>query len=206
MYSFVKTGMFLSAAALAGCASGIEETSRLDVSLIGFSEQRGPSTAPAEIGETINVTTEADALSALAQTLVRRSQARHGVTSAAQTDGRNKLVSADALVRNLRAMNDQMDSVEAAVHTHNARLKNLDMERDLGLISEADYAAQADSIRQSQNRIAAALSDTISNTETVQTNLQDASDRGHSGLHWHMSATAQLTREAQAARDAILRR
>ncbi|WP_299147326.1 hypothetical protein [uncultured Tateyamaria sp.] len=184
----------------------MEETSRLDVSLIGFSEQRGPSTAPAEVVETIDVTTEAQALSALAQTLVRRSKARQGVTPVAQTDGRNELVSADALVRSLRAMNDQMDSVEAALHTQSARLKNLNMERDLGLISEADYAAQTDSIRQSQNWIADALSDTIANTETAQVNLRDATDRGHSGLHWHMSATAQLTREAQAARDAILLR
>ncbi|MEL6450325.1 MAG: hypothetical protein AAFQ19_03625 [Pseudomonadota bacterium] len=120
---------------------------------------------------------------------------------------RVELVSANALVRSIRGMNAQMDALQlslpALLAEQDAEIADLQMRRDSGALSEAAYAASMENIRQSRALIAAHLSDTVTQAELAQGNLQEASQRGQTGLDWHLGATGELMREAQSARSSI---
>ncbi|MEO0401598.1 MAG: hypothetical protein AAF214_04415 [Pseudomonadota bacterium] len=230
---------------LGGCAYDVQETSRLDVTLIGFSEQRGPSTEPkiAEV-ENVDAVVQADALNALAADLVRRSTVRGAVQGAAVGCGlavvtggnakscatgiaagglvggvagkakgkrdvarRVELVSASALVRSLRDMNDQIEVLDLSLtdllDEQDAELAALKVRREMGVVTDVDYAAGVDNIRQSRALIAEALTGTINRAEAAHANLEQATQQGQTGLHWHTSATSQVARDAYSARSRI---
>jgi len=120
---------------------------------------------------------------------------------------RVELVSANALVRSVRGMNGQMDTLQLSLPEllaeQDAELRDLKLRRDTQALTDAEYETGVDAIRQSRARIAQALTATIHNAETAHANLQDATRQGQDGLDWHLSATSQLAREAHSARSSI---
>lgn len=126
-----------------------------------------------------------------------------------QTEVQNRieLVSADSLVRSIRGMNSQMDALELGLPEvlaeQNAEFRDLELRREVGAIEPQEYNQGVTAIRDSRARIAEALTLTITQAEQAQQNLQAAEAQGQSGLDWHMSATAQIAREAHSARSMI---
>ncbi|WP_299146117.1 hypothetical protein [uncultured Tateyamaria sp.] len=221
-------------AALAACAPGAQDTTRLDTSLL---------TASATDVDAAEIEDQAEALNRMARDLVRRSTAKSAaqgalvgcgiavvtnapnrcVTGAAagaatgaivghtrgkrEVTKRVELVSANALVRSVRGMNGQMDTLQLSLPDllaeQDAELQDLKIRRDAQALSQADYETSVDAIRQSRARIAEALTATIRNAEQAHANLEDATRQGQDGLDWHLSATSQLAREAHSARSSI---
>ena len=122
-------------------------------------------------------------------------------------DARVELISANELVRSIRGMNQQMDALEVSLPEllaeQDAELSDLEIRRDAGVLTVADYEAGVDTIRQSRARIAEALILTSEQSKQANFNMQKAAQDGQNGLDWHLSATAQLAREAESARSTI---
>ena len=122
-------------------------------------------------------------------------------------EARVELVSADALVRSIRGMNGQMDAIEITLPElmaeQDAELADLDMRRELGVVSRSEYKKAVSAITDSRARIAESLTLTVAQAEQANFNLQKAGQQGQDGLDWHLSATAQLAREADSARSLI---
>ena len=118
-----------------------------------------------------------------------------------------ELVSANALVRSIRGMNGQMRDIKLSLpellEEQDAELSDLKMRREAGALSEADYSSGVAAIRESRATIAHALSATIEQSKIARANLEDASQRGQSGLEWHLGATSALERDATSARSRI---
>lgn len=155
--------------------------------------------------------------------LVSRSNARNCVTGAAvggavgaavghqagkrQVQKRVDLVSANALVRSLRGMTEQMNAITVSLpellREQDAELADLAMRRDTGALSDADYAAGVDAIRTSRAELAAALSASEETARQARANMDDATRQGQTGLDWHMLTTDGLARDAHSARSSI---
>ena len=124
-----------------------------------------------------------------------------------EVDARVELVSANALVRSIRGMNGQMEALELSLpellSEQDAELADLKMRQDTGAITSGEYEAGVAAIRQSRAQIAEALTSTIARAETAHGNLEEASQRGQTGLDWHLGATSSLAREATSARSTI---
>ncbi|MEL6806500.1 MAG: hypothetical protein AAFO97_01865 [Pseudomonadota bacterium] len=115
-----------------------------------------------------------------------------------------ELVPAVALVDDIQDISGQLDAVETSLPALIARqddaLADLTARRDAGVVSEAAFNAEIAAIKQVRTRVDAALAATATQAEQANFNMQTASQRGQSGLDWHLSATAELAREAQVAR------
>ena len=120
---------------------------------------------------------------------------------------RVELVSADALVRSIRGMNGQMDALELSLPDllaeQDAEFRDLEMRRDAGAVTPQEYNERVNAILGSRARLTEALTLTIAQVEQAQSNIEGAASQGQSGLDWHLSATAQLAREANSARSMI---
>ena len=141
------------------------------------------------------------AAGAVAGGLIGRQVGENGV------EARVELVSADAVVRSIRGMNNQMDAIEITlpelIAEQDAELTDLEMRRELSVISRSEYKKGVSAITDSRTRIAESLTLTVAQAEQANFNLQKAGEQGQDGLDWHLSATAQLAREADSARSLI---
>ncbi|MBY5933650.1 hypothetical protein KUV51_11620 [Tateyamaria omphalii] len=124
-----------------------------------------------------------------------------------QVQKRVDLVSANALVRSLRGMTDQMDAITVSLpellREQDAELADLAMRRDAGALSDAEYEAGVDAIRLSRAELAAALSASEDTARRARANMDEAAQQGQTGLDWHMLTTDALVREAHSARSSI---
>lgn len=220
---------------VAGCATGVDGTTRADTQHFNFAAQ-SPDTAL--------VLDQADALEKMSTELVRRSTLRGaaagalvgcGLVVVAAGNGKNcvagaatsglvgaaignaagkravdrqvELVSANALVRSIRGMNDHMDALDLTLPEllaeQDAELADLTLRRDAGALTEAEFDAQVEAIRLSRAHLATTLTETARNAETTQTQLEEAADRGQTGLDWHMHSVGAIAREATSARSTI---
>lgn len=122
-------------------------------------------------------------------------------------DTRVELVSADALVKSIRGMNGQMDALQISlpelIAEQDAELSDMKMRRDVGALSQTEYEQGVFTISQSRARIAHALTLTEEQAKQANFNMQNVGEQGQDGLDWHLSATAQLAREANSARSMI---
>lgn len=123
------------------------------------------------------------------------------------TDDPAEMVSAAALVQSIRGMNGQMDMLEVSLPDllaqQDAELTDLELRRDVGSMSQAEYEQSVFAISQSRARIAHALTLTEEQAKQANYNMQIAGSQGQDGLGWHLSATAQLAREASSVRSLI---
>lgn len=120
------------------------------------------------------------------------------------SDREVELVPAVALVDNIQDISGQMDAVEtglpALIAEQDAELADLSARRDAGVVSESTFNAEVAAINEIRTRLDSALALTATQAEQANFNMQTASERGQVGLDWHLSATAELAREAQVAR------
>lgn len=120
---------------------------------------------------------------------------------------RMELVSANAIVRSIRASNVQLDDISTRLPIFLARqesdLSALAALRGAGTIAEAEYEARLDAIRASRAELAEALMMSSQQARLASANLREAAAQGQSGLECHISAVEQMERETVSARSQI---
>lgn len=120
---------------------------------------------------------------------------------------RVEIVSVNALSRNIRRTNDQMDDIHISLRDTLARqeieLADLRNQRDAGQVSAAAYNAHVATIKRDRAELAHALTLSFKQAKAATAHLQEAAAKGQTGLEWHMSATSQLTRDIESARSQI---
>ena len=207
-------------AILGACAPANEITTRAELDPLGFRED--PNATAIEI--------QADALQQMTNQLAQDSALPRAYNSALVSCGvaifapakatgcklggerramfgRDRgveLVPAVALVDNIQDISGQLDAVETGlpelIAQQDAELTDLNARRDAGVVSESAFNAEVAAINQIRTRLDAALALTATQAEQANFNIQTASQRGQAGLDWHLSATAELAREAEIAR------
>lgn len=117
------------------------------------------------------------------------------------------LVSANALTRNIRRTNDQVDNIMISLRetlaSQEIELADLRRQRDAGHITPAAYNAHVQTIKNDRAELAQALMLSESKAKQATKHLQDAASQGQTGLDWHLSATGQLERDIESARSQI---
>ena len=207
-------------AILGACAPANEITTRAELDPLGFRED--PNATAIEI--------QADALQQMANQLAQDSALPRAYNSALVSCGvaifapakatgcklggerramfgRDRgveLVPAVALVDNIQDISGQLDAVETGlpelIAQQDAELTDLNARRDAGVVSVSAFNAEVAAINQIRTRLDAARALTATQAEQANFNIQTASQRGQAGLDWHLSATAELAREAEIAR------
>jgi len=124
-----------------------------------------------------------------------------------QVEKRMQLVSPSDLVRTIGKSTDQVAQIEMSLPSllaaQDIELAEMTQKLKQGEITEADYAAKADKIRQDRAELAQTLSLSAAQAQTAHNNLKDAAAQGQTGLDWHINATGFLAKDVMSARDTI---
>lgn len=111
------------------------------------------------------------------------------------------------LMRSLRTTQDHVDqmnkSLPQVLADQDVALAKLRTQRETGQISQAAYDAGIADIRNSRAAIAEALTLSGKEMQASRANLQNAVDRGQTGLDGHLDATRTLEKDVYSARSAI---
>ena len=117
------------------------------------------------------------------------------------------LASPNALVRNLRKANGSLAEIETSLPEllaqQDAELNHLSLAFASNQVSKQTHDQRVAAIRQDRAALAQALLQSAQESKQAAANLRAASDAGHTGLDWHISATDQLARETLSARSTI---
>lgn len=120
---------------------------------------------------------------------------------------RVEIASPNAMVRNIRHANDQLDEIEvslpALLAAQDAELDALALAQAAGTVSQTQYNERTTQIAADRAALAEALTLSAGQAELAAQNLRDAAAQGQTGLEWHISATSQLARETTSARSSI---
>jgi len=120
---------------------------------------------------------------------------------------RVEIASPNALVRNIRQANDQLDHIEVSLPTllaaQDAELDALAIAIAAGTISQTQHDKRIAQIAADRAALAEALTLSATQAELATQNLRDAAAQGQTGLEWHISAASQLARETTSARSSI---
>jgi hypothetical protein len=120
---------------------------------------------------------------------------------------RVEIASPNALVRNIRHANAQLDQIEttlpALLASQDAELDALAIALAGGTISQKKHDARKAQIAADRAALAHALTLSASQSQLAEQNLRTAAEQGQTGLDWHISATSQLARESISARSSI---
>ncbi|WP_420010895.1 hypothetical protein [Tateyamaria sp.] len=113
----------------------------------------------------------------------------------------------DMLMRSLRTTQDHMDrmnlSLPQVLAQQDAELAQLQTAHEKGEINQAAYDDGINSIRQSRADIAEALTMSEKQVRASRANIQNAVDKGQTGLDWHLKATQALQDDVYSARSGI---
>jgi len=124
-----------------------------------------------------------------------------------QVSQRVDLVSANKLVRSIRATNDGMDvlttSLPALLKAQDTELENLSFKRDMGTITQAAFEKRYVEIKENRAQLAHSLTFSAAQAKQAGQNLQDAASQGQTGLEWHFGATQHIAKQAASARSSI---
>ena len=117
------------------------------------------------------------------------------------------LASPNALVRNLRKANTNLDAITTSLPQvlaqQDAELNRLTLAYAANQISRETHETALHTIRQERANLAEALMITVKEAKLANSNLKHAASQGHSGLDWHIAATEKLARETHSARSTI---
>lgn len=120
---------------------------------------------------------------------------------------RVEIASPNALVRNIRHANAQLDEIELGLPkllaSQDAELDALAIAVAAGTITQVQHDSRKAQIRADRAALAEALTLSASQSKLAEDNLRVAARQGQTGLDWHISATSQLTRETVSARSSI---
>lgn len=120
---------------------------------------------------------------------------------------RMELVSANALVRSIRASNDQLSDITTDLPNflaaQDAKVKNLVAQKNSGALDEAEFDARMASIRASRSELAETLLMSSQKARIASANLREAAAQGQTGLEWHIGAVDQMEDQTMSARSQI---
>lgn len=120
---------------------------------------------------------------------------------------RVELASPNALVRNLRKANTNLETITTSLPTllaaQDAELNRLSLAFAANQITPETHAKAVQTIRSDRADLASALMMSAREARQASKNLREAAAKGHSGLDWHISATDQLARDTHSARSSI---
>lgn len=120
---------------------------------------------------------------------------------------RVEIASPNALVRNIRHANAQLDQIEASLPAllaaQDAELDALAIALAGGTISQKKHDRRKAQIAADRAALAEALTLSASQSKLAEQNLRAAAEQGQTGLDWHINATSQLAEESISARSNI---
>jgi hypothetical protein len=120
---------------------------------------------------------------------------------------RVEIASPNALVRNIRHANTQLDQIEnsmpALLAAQDKELDALAIAVATGTISKDQHDKRKAQIAADRAALAEALTLSASQAKLAEQNLRNAAEQGQTGLDWHISATSQLARETVSAHSSI---
>ncbi|MCX7558479.1 hypothetical protein OS190_02795 [Sulfitobacter sp. F26204] len=194
----VSDGLTEQAEALTQHANAIVRASTLKGAMIGAAIGCGISVlAASTTGNCVKSAALGAAGGALAGNISGKQEVKRRVA----------LASPNALVRNLRKANDSFAMIETSLPDllarQDAELNRLSLTFASGQISRETHDKRLATIRQDRAALAEALLQTATQSKQAAANLKAASEAGHGGLDWHISATEQLARETLSARSTI---
>lgn len=120
---------------------------------------------------------------------------------------RIELVSATALVRNIRASNDHLENITTdlpkLLAAQDATVKRLSAQKRAGTLDPAEFDARIAAIRSSRAELAETLLMSSEQARIASANLRGAAAQGQTGLDWHIGAVTQMQQETMSARSTI---
>lgn len=128
-------------------------------------------------------------------------------TGAREVNRRVEIASPNALVRNIRAANTHLETIQATLPDVLARqdveLLALSDAHLMGQLSSAEYTAGIARIRADRANLAEALSLSAAEARRASDNLRQAQAQGQTGLEWHIGAIEQLESATVSVRSDI---
>lgn len=120
---------------------------------------------------------------------------------------RVEIASPNALVRNIRAANDHLTTIQtslpAVLAQQEAELLALSDAHMMGKMPSAEYTAGVERIKVERANLAEALSLSAAEARRASENLQEAQRQGQTGLEWHIGAVSQLESATLSVRSDI---